>query len=100
VQFVFDFRFLNFSFCLVTVPSLDDWEKEWSRQCFEEWRHRFDRTKNSAEFGRVGCLGANQSFGLRRQRWHRQNASGKNHPANGSQHGDVLPARLGLATVG
>jgi hypothetical protein len=25
------FHFLNFSFCLVTVPSLDDWEKEWEK---------------------------------------------------------------------
>jgi hypothetical protein len=23
------FRFLNFSFCLVTAPSLADWEKDW-----------------------------------------------------------------------
>jgi hypothetical protein len=25
------FRFLNFRFCLVTVPSLDDWERDWER---------------------------------------------------------------------
>jgi hypothetical protein len=25
------FSFLNFSFCLVTVPSLADWEKEWEK---------------------------------------------------------------------
>jgi hypothetical protein len=25
------FRFPNFSFCRVTVPSLDDWEKEWEK---------------------------------------------------------------------
>jgi hypothetical protein len=25
------FSFQNFNFCLVTVPPLDDWEKEWGK---------------------------------------------------------------------
>jgi hypothetical protein len=29
VQFASDFRFLNFSLCLVTVLTLADWEMDW-----------------------------------------------------------------------
>jgi hypothetical protein len=40
---VSDFRFLNFSFCLVTVPSLADWEKDWQKNAQRATHEKFTR---------------------------------------------------------